>query len=185
MNCNFKVSYLFQYKFQNEYYIENTLLCIDTKIGQTFFLSLGCSSEIFNKENHDNTIREENSGITVNMNNVENYELKEKVLYKDKLFSVFEDILGTGIKYKEENQLIWQVDPKIYEKDGMKVQKATTTAYGRSWIAYFSNHYPLPYGPYKFNSLPGLITLVYDSEQNFIFKLNRIKNFYEILHLNN
>lgn len=44
------------------------------------------------------------------------------------------------------------------------------------WEAWFTTEIPLPYGPYKFHGLPGLILEVYDTKNNFIFSFVGSKN---------
>lgn len=54
-------------------------------------------------------------------------------------------------------------------------KKATTSLFGRDYIAWYSTDVNLPYGPYKFNGLPGLIFKVSDTQKNFIFTLCGLK----------
>ena len=54
-------------------------------------------------------------------------------------------------------------------------KKATTRLFGRDYIAWYSTDVNLPYGPYKFNGLPGLIFKVSDTQKNFIFTLCGLK----------
>lgn len=47
---------------------------------------------------------------------------------------------------------------------GYHCQKATTTYRGRNYILWFAKEIPIPYGPYKFYGLPGLILSVQDDQ---------------------
>lgn len=49
--------------------------------------------------------------------------------------------------------------------------KAEVTFKGRSWIAWYSPEIPLPYGPYKFSGLPGLIVKITDDKEEYDFEL--------------
>ena len=49
-------------------------------------------------------------------------------------------------------------------------QKATTTFAGRTYTAWFTTEIPLPYGPYKFGKLPGLILRVQDTDKQFLWE---------------
>lgn len=55
-------------------------------------------------------------------------------------------------------------------------KKATCRYAGRNFIAWYSESIPLPYGPYVFSGLPGLIMKLYDDKQNWIFTNNGISN---------
>ena len=54
---------------------------------------------------------------------------------------------------------------------GYKCNKAKTTLFGRTYTAWYAPEVNMPYGPYKFNGLPGLIFKVVDTQDNFIFTL--------------
>lgn len=49
-------------------------------------------------------------------------------------------------------------------------RKATTEFAGRNYTAWFTPEIPLPFGPYKFGGLPGLILKIEDAEQQFIWE---------------
>ena len=59
----------------------------------------------------------------------------------------------------------------IKVSNNFQLQKATAQFGGRSWIAWFSKDIPMPYGPYKFNGLPGLIMELYDTKKDYYFKV--------------
>lgn len=65
----------------------------------------------------------------------------------------------------------WKIKDSIKVSDDLHLQKATTEFGGRSWIAWFSKDIPVPYGPYKFNGLPGLIIELYDTKKDYYFKV--------------
>lgn len=52
-----------------------------------------------------------------------------------------------------------------------KCQKALTTFRGRDYIAWYAPEIALPYGPYKFLGLPGLILCIYDTDRDYVFTL--------------
>lgn len=88
-----------------------------------------------------------------------------------------DSIMNTEIGYTEPNEMNWTLENDYKQILGMKCQKATISKYGRKWIAYFSNEYSFPFGPYKFNGLPGLILEVHDSENEFNFTAVEVKTF--------
>ena len=50
---------------------------------------------------------------------------------------------------------------------GYECQEATTEHAGRIYKAWFTTELPLPYGPYKFGGLPGLILRIQDQEGQY------------------
>lgn len=50
---------------------------------------------------------------------------------------------------------------------GYDCQEATTEYAGRNYKAWFTTELPLPYGPYKFGGLPGLILRIQDAESQY------------------
>ncbi len=77
---------------------------------------------------------------------------------------------------KDETALNWKILDEKKKIREFSVQKATTNFGGRVWEAWFTTEIPLPYGPYKFHGLPGLILEVYDTKNNFIFSFVGSKN---------
>ncbi len=87
--------------------------------------------------------------------------------------------------YEELCQFLWQIEPQTDTIAGYVCQKATTFYAGRYYEAWFTNQIPVNNGPYKFQGLPGFITKVQDSEQDYIFELKIIQpidNQYIYLH---
>ncbi len=67
----------------------------------------------------------------------------------------------------------WKISDSTKTFGSYPVQKAVTEFGGRNWVAWFTPDIPIPYGPYKFNGLPGLIMELYDSKKEYYFKLIR------------
>ncbi|NIF07200.1 GLPGLI family protein [Chryseobacterium sp. Tr-659] len=91
-------------------------------------------------------------------------------------------------KISEEARLHWNITDSIKVSNHFRLQKATTQFGGRNWIAWFSKDIPMPYGPYKFNGLPGLIMELYDTKKNYYFnviKSEKIPDDYKRHSLNN
>jgi len=53
---------------------------------------------------------------------------------------------------------------------GYECNKATADFAGRKYTAWFTSELPLPFGPYKFGGLPGLILKIEDSEKQFVWE---------------
>ncbi|MCM1141328.1 MAG: GLPGLI family protein [Muribaculum sp.] len=70
---------------------------------------------------------------------------------------------------------IQAIDWKFVPEENMSIlgyecSKAIGEFAGRTYTAWFSSELPLPYGPYKFGGLPGLILKIEDIEQQFIWE---------------
>lgn len=81
------------------------------------------------------------------------------------------DINYVYYNYEEPNNLNWKIKNEFKTVLGFKCQKAETTKYGRIWTAWFTTDIPFQYGPYKFNGLPGLITELYDTKDDYHYTL--------------
>lgn len=53
---------------------------------------------------------------------------------------------------------------------GYDCRKATVEFAGRNYTAWFTPEIPLPFGPYKFGGLPGLILKLEDDERQFVWE---------------
>lgn len=58
---------------------------------------------------------------------------------------------------------------------GYNCKKALTSLWGRDYIAWYAPEIDLPYGPYKFNGLPGLVFMVVDTHDNHKFTLSGLE----------
>lgn len=105
------------------------------------------------------------------------FEMKYQfnIFINKKEINFSDSIMDTEIGYSEPNEMVWTLENEYKIFSGMKCQKATISKYGRKWIAYFSTNYPFPFGPYKFNGLPGLILEVHDSNNEFNFTAVEVK----------
>lgn len=101
--------------------------------------------------------------------------------------TVFYTVLKTTYRYEETApQLQWTILPGDSTIAGYHCSKAKTHYAGRDYMAWFSNDVAIPYGPYRFNDLPGLIFRITDTQHNFDFllvgleKTNRYVPIYEL-----
>lgn len=85
------------------------------------------------------------------------------------------EIEGKALGYEEPNNISWKILNEYKTILGYKCRKAVTQKYGRKWIAYFSTDIPFPFGPYKFNNLPGLIVEIYDEKDDYHYTLYGFK----------
>ncbi len=82
----------------------------------------------------------------------------EYIGYKDKLPKLKWELLDTVL-----------VNPANYP--GMTLKKAKTNFGGRTWYAWYNPNISLPYGPYFFGGLPGLIFSLWDENKDFLIGL--------------
>lgn len=79
--------------------------------------------------------------------------------------------------YNTPVKLHWKLADEKKKIGNYTVQKAEVEYGGRSWTAWFSSEIPLPYGPYIFYGLPGLILEIYDSAKDYQFSFIQNKNY--------
>ncbi|MFZ4929916.1 GLPGLI family protein [Chryseobacterium sp. Mn2064] len=75
------------------------------------------------------------------------------------------------LTYKEPVIKNWKLINESKVINTINCKKAEVTFKGRNWIAWYSPEIPLPYGPYKFSGLPGLIIKITDDKGDFDFEL--------------
>jgi GLPGLI family protein len=126
-------------------------------------------------ENKQKTI-ESNDGETKasfakrkNINSKYFYNIKNAFYFKD----IFEDVE----LIVKEDKFVWDWKLKSETKaiGNFKCQKATITYRGRNYIAWFTNEIPVPFGPWKFQGLSGIILEVYDTDKKIHIVANKIK----------
>ncbi|UKB82328.1 GLPGLI family protein [Chryseobacterium sp. MEBOG06] len=96
---------------------------------------------------------------------------RENIGTTDGKIYVTAPIANKNFKYEETNDINWKLVNEYKTIGKYKTQKATTKKYGRTWIAWFAKDIPFPFGPYKFNKLPGLILEVYDDNNDYHYTL--------------
>lgn len=72
-------------------------------------------------------------------------------------------------EYTFEPRIDWTMAPGDTVISGVRCKKATCRYAGRDYIAWYADSIPLPYGPYIFNGLPGLVIDIRDVKNNWIF----------------
>lgn len=66
-------------------------------------------------------------------------------------------------------QIAWQLMSGDTLVNGVACKKAMGRYSGRTYVAWYAESIQLPYGPYIFGGLPGLIMCIYDTKRNWIF----------------
>lgn len=88
--------------------------------------------------------------------------------------------LVDGINYKINEgipKMKWILSTKkedIKKINNFVCNKATINFRGRSYIAWYTSTIPLSFGPWKFNSLPGLILEIYDTGNTYHWTATKI-----------
>ena len=96
----------------------------------------------------------------------------------DKQEAILQNSMFFGLHYKYKQQLPridWKLENEEKKIKGIRCLKATCRFGGRDWTAWYAPEYAMPYGPYLFNGLPGLIMQVVDKKKNFAFKFKGIE----------
>lgn len=90
---------------------------------------------------------------------------------------IYQTVAGMNdYEYEEDKP---QLDWKILKGDttffSYKCNKAMTCYRGRAYIAWYASEINLPFGPYVFGGLPGLIFQVKDISNHYSFTLNGLR----------
>ena len=140
-------------------------------------------SKYITKENHYLDITKEDIAyynrmyfinVSLDLHGFQNYRLTSFIIKKknNNSYQGYEYIGDVNFyKISEKAEQNWKISDSTKTFGGYKVQKAVTKFGGRSWVAWFSKDVPIPYGPYKFNGLPGLIMELYDTKKDYYFKV--------------
>lgn len=84
--------------------------------------------------------------------------------------TVYGTITPNYYVYNEDMNLNWQPVDKTDTICGYLCKQATVRYGGRNWTAWYAPDIPLPYGPFKFTGLPGLILKITDQDNIHCFE---------------
>lgn len=91
-------------------------------------------------------------------------------------FYFMDNFANNNLFVKENNnKWNWKLHQETKQIGDFTCQKATISFRGRNYIAWFTNEIPVPFGPWKFQGLSGLILEVYDTNKIFHIYTNKIK----------
>jgi GLPGLI family protein len=76
--------------------------------------------------------------------------------------------------YKDSVKINWEITDSTKEIEGVKCMLATAKFRGRNYHAWFALSIPLPFGPWKFGGLPGMIVEIQDDKKEVLIKLQSI-----------
>lgn len=81
---------------------------------------------------------------------------------------------NTDFIYEEDIPAIeWKIEDSTDVIGSHTVQKAVCSFRGRNYTVWFTPDIPVPYGPWKFSGLPGLILSVYDDTGSYRIDVQR------------
>lgn len=83
----------------------------------------------------------------------------------------FEGNWDESYTYKEDIIKDWKLLNESQTINTFSCKKATLRYKGRDWVAWYAPEIPLPYGPYKFTGLPGLVIKMESEDGEFSFEL--------------
>lgn len=171
-NVNMSVNYILKYKIDStsdKYKKENFILFLrpDKSIYQSITTYVK-DSLLSDKKNNETEIRKK-------------YRTQNKYFIisdlKSQKISFYDELFTNQDKYYYTENLVndWKLYSETKLLSNIKCQKAEIYKYGRKWIAWYTNEYAFPFGPYKFEGLPGLILEIYDEKKQYIFTAYKIK----------
>ncbi|HBK70462.1 MAG TPA: GLPGLI family protein [Flavobacteriaceae bacterium] len=135
-------------------------------------------SEEINIKSTDNTQETKNSEIGLTKTTIIGRENTTPMFfYNNKKEFYFREIFSNETLLVEEDEFEWKWDLHSETKKIGKFicQKATIDFRGRSYTAWFTNEIPVPFGPWKFQGLSGLILEVYDTDKVFHITSSKIQ----------
>lgn len=142
------------------------MLIINDSINKSVFF------EISNKK--ENKIIENDNDIKVIINN-KNKRFNYVDYNENKLVST-ESVLYDEFNVTESIPILeWKLLDKTKSIGNFECKLATTTFRGRNYSAWYTEKYPLKFGPWKFNGLPGLIVNIFDDTKRYNWIINSIK----------
>ncbi len=138
----------------------------------TKFYSLGLHDlDIYNSEIQ----KRFGDGGGKSVSGCEGYEIFNQLISKELLITQRPPFSDEVYRYKEAKPTFkWQLFEDTCTILGYTCNKATVSFSGRDYIAWYTTDIPLPYGPYKFGGLPGLIMQIEDTKNNFYFECTAI-----------
>lgn len=95
---------------------------------------------------------------------------------ENKLFTKEVIALQAYLVEEKSTEINWKISKDTTSLSGIPCKKATATFEGKNWVAWFAPSLPFQSGPWKLNSLPGLILEAYDEGKDVYFQFAGIEN---------
>jgi len=102
--------------------------------------------------------------------------LEPQYFYNNKDNFYFRENFSDNILIVKENIFLWnwKIHNEKKKIGNFTCSKASIHFRGREYITWFTKEIPVPYGPWKFKGLPGLILEVYDVDNVFHITTKKI-----------
>ncbi|WP_300691073.1 GLPGLI family protein [Chryseobacterium sp.] len=115
----------------------------------------------------------DNGGILLSTKgmNIPKTQFYYTIIQSNENIQYFESVSMSLLMYKEPVIKNWKLIDETKIINTITCKKAEVNFKGRNWIAWYSLEIPLPYGPYKFSGLPGLIVKITDDKEEYDFEL--------------
>lgn len=112
-------------------------------------------------------IETENGNTTMHFSGREN--ITKQFFYTNKDETYFKEIYEDIPLLVKENKFnwLWNLKNETKKIGNFICNKATIKFRGRNYTAWYTHEVPLPYGPWKFKGLPGVILEIYDTDKEF------------------
>ena len=181
VNKNNKISTNFVYvlqakpnkKFPNKHYKEFfSLQVLEQKAYFTSIINLKRDSIFQNavkKRGNANVLDLRGHNIPKTINDYEIVQNNNSIQY-------YKNIDMSLYFYEEDVIDKWKLIDETRTIETFICKKAELHYKGRDWIAWYCPEIPLPYGPYKFSGLPGLIVQMSDKTGEYGFRLMAAKS---------
>ncbi|PQA92019.1 hypothetical protein B0A69_16505 [Chryseobacterium shigense] len=125
-------------------------------------------------ENSRTTTNHSNGSITLSYKEgvvIPKTDLSFTIIQSNENIQYFRSVGMALLTYKQPVIKNWNLIDETKVINTFHCKKAEITFKGRHWIAWYAPEIPLPYGPYKFSGLPGLIIEIKDDQGDYSFEL--------------
>lgn len=95
----------------------------------------------------------------------------------DQSFNFIHNLSMHYYQFNTIKKINWTILDEHKKIGTFNVIKASCEYGGRKWTAWYCPDIPLPYGPYIFYGLPGLVLEVFDENENYHFSFIQNKNY--------
>lgn len=141
----------------------------------TLFFNDSVSKFVFDKmdntQNSESKVNSDGNSINLNFSSTDeqgssvfrNFNSEKILIRKSKTDKLFESYLYEDTWLKID----WKIQEDTITIVNFKCNKAIGNFRGRTYIAWFTEEIPLPFGPWKLFGLPGLILQAEDTEKMF------------------
>lgn len=167
----------------NKTYTQGLLICGEIDYVQSTHFSRDFSKDFILKFSNNHSIYKEvnltkeeekikqadkDEGLQISID-VPRNNLNPEFFYNDRENFYFMEVWYDNELLVKEVGLAWQWDLKdeVKKIGKFNCQKASSTFRGREYTAWFTEEIPVPYGPWKFQGLSGLILEIYDKDRVF------------------